>query len=65
MLASMVDSPQPTRAEVSDVATAVLTGADTVMLATKQPTANILSEAVQLMRRIITLPKKQQLCIYC
>ena len=61
MLESMINSPVPTRAEVSDVSTAIFEGADAIMLSAESAAGNYPVEAVATMNRIAEEVEKDPL----
>lgn len=58
MLASMTDATEPTRAEVSDVATAAIIGSDCVMLSDETASGNYPVESVKMMKKVVTYTEK-------
>ena len=60
MLESMITAPMPTRAEVSDVGTAVFEGADAIMLSAESAVGDYPIEAVSMMDKIATQIEQDQ-----
>ena len=62
MLESMTEHTRPTRAEVSDVANAIIDGSDYLMLSAETAAGKHPVEAVQMMRDIIKFTEKSLKC---
>ncbi|MDR2067887.1 MAG: pyruvate kinase [Holosporaceae bacterium] len=63
MLESMISAPSPTRAEVSDVATAVYSGADATMLSAESASGQYPFESIDIMSKIITKTESDPCCL--
>ena len=62
MLSSMIHNPQPTRAEVADVANAILDGTDAVMLSEESAIGRFPVEAVRVLHRIAVATEPHFAC---
>ncbi|OGY82329.1 MAG: pyruvate kinase [Candidatus Kerfeldbacteria bacterium RIFCSPHIGHO2_12_FULL_48_17] len=58
LLASMVDQPQPSRAEVADIAAAVVLGTDCLMLSDETTIGRYPIEAVKVLKRVVKYTEK-------
>lgn len=63
MMLSMMDNPAPTRAEVSDIAYAILDGSDGVMLSEETALGKYPVEAVKMMEKIVIAAERHELKI--